>query len=230
MRLPNHPTENWRQSQSSLWGEKTDKQFSSRLFLPSISHSFSINRDYVSYTEGKQNRMMGWPKQPLGEGKSITHRNKALFYFFPFLPKMLPSIHLQPGPTPRAVHLASPLMQGASVPQAPVSPPPPPELTRAPFSSSTLAQATWPPRQASWRADTRSVVTRFTSKPCKAGKGAWGESPAQTMQGAGVGASVVGPWWGRATAGCMSREGARVGLMLFPASVLSPKDGSWWWG
>lgn len=82
-----------------------------------------------------------------------------------------------------------------SVLQAPASLPASPGLTWAPFSSNTFAQATCPPRQASWRADTRSVVIRFTSKPCEGGLGVW------------------------------EKVHGLVGLMLFSASVLVPKDG-----
>ena len=38
-------------------------------------------------------------------------------------------------------------------------------LTWAPFSNRALAQATWPPRHASWREETRLIVTRFTLTP-----------------------------------------------------------------
>lgn len=131
--------------------------------------------------KGKQKRIMGWYK---GETNPSPRETEHCYVF--------PHFCLRCPPASWPCHMDSvsniPLDGGASIPRC-TSPVASPGLTWAPFSSSTLAQATWPPRQASWRADTRSVVTRFTLKPCKAGPGCEGKAlPGPQLLQAGEGA------------------------------------------
>lgn len=200
------------------------KSFSSRLFSPSTSHSFSINPDYVLHTEGEQNRITGWPKQPLGEGKSITRGNKAPFYFPPVLPKMLPSVRSlalpggQPIPHPRWCG------------EQPWSGRPHPRDSPARRSPA----APWRRRRGR-PGRPRAEPTRGLSSPGSRRNPATqgGGHERETLpepRGSPRGQRGSQGWsdHGRGELRLWVRK--QVGLMLFGASVLIPKGGSWWWG